>query len=74
MTQVYILGAGTPTPTPDRWGSAFAVNIGGEYLMFDGGPAATHKLVKVGIFDVAEAVRPASCVHARRVTPISSGV
>src|SRR5262249_915270 len=50
MTQVYILGAGTPTPTPDRWGSAFAVNIGAENLMFDCGPAATHKLVKVGIF------------------------
>src|SRR5262245_20962843 len=49
MTQVYILGAGTPTPMPDRWGSAFAVNVDGEYLMFDCGPAATHKLVKVGI-------------------------
>jgi ribonuclease Z len=50
MAQVYILGAGTPTPTPTRWGSAYAVHVGGEYLMFDCGPAATHKLVKVGIF------------------------
>lgn len=50
MAQVFILGAGTPTPTPTRWGSAYAVNIGGEYLMFDCGPAATQKLVKVGIF------------------------
>lgn len=50
MAQVYILGAGTPTPTPTRWGSAYAVHIGGEYLMFDCGPAATHKLVKAGIF------------------------
>ena len=49
MTQVFVLGAGTPTPTPDRWGSAFAVDVGGEYLMFDCGPAATAKLVKVGI-------------------------
>src|SRR5207249_380359 len=32
-----------------RWGSAFAVDVGGEYLMFDCGPAATAKLVKVGI-------------------------
>ena len=50
MTQVFVLGAGTPTPTPHRFGSAFAVQVGGEYLMFDCGPAATHKLVKMGIF------------------------
>jgi ribonuclease Z len=46
---VHILGAGTPTPTPDRFGSAFAVEVGGEYLMFDCGPAATWKLVKAGL-------------------------
>ena len=49
MADVFILGAGTPTPTPSRWGSAFAVKVGGEYMMFDCGPAATHKLVKMGI-------------------------
>src|SRR3989442_5489860 len=49
MTQVFVLGAGTPTPTPDRWGSAFAVDVGGKYLMLDCGLAATAKLVKVGI-------------------------
>jgi ribonuclease BN (tRNA processing enzyme) len=50
MAQVFVLGAGTPTPTPHRFGSAFAVQVGGEFLMFDCGPAATHKLVKAGIF------------------------
>ncbi len=50
MAQVFVLGAGTPTPTPHRFGSAFAVEVAGEYLMFDCGPAATHKLVKAGIF------------------------
>src|SRR3989304_3435664 len=50
MAQVFVLGAGTPTPTPHRFGSAFAVQVGGEDLMFDCGPAATHKLVKMGIF------------------------
>jgi branched-chain amino acid transport system ATP-binding protein len=49
MADVFILGAGTPTPTPSRWGSAFAVKVGGEHMMFDCGPAATHKLVKMGI-------------------------
>jgi ribonuclease Z len=50
VAQVFVLGAGTPTPTPHRFGSAFAVHVGGEYLMFDCGPAATSKLVKMGIF------------------------
>ncbi|MBI4607923.1 MAG: MBL fold metallo-hydrolase [Candidatus Rokubacteria bacterium] len=50
MAQVFILGAGTPTPTSTRFGSAFAVQVAGEYLMFDCGPAATYKLVKAGIF------------------------
>jgi ribonuclease BN (tRNA processing enzyme) len=50
MAQVYIVASGTPTPTPSRFGSAYAVQVGGEYLMFDRGPAATHKLVKCGIF------------------------
>jgi ribonuclease Z len=50
MPKVFVLGAGTPTPTPHRWGSAYAVEVGGEYVMFDCGPAATWKLVKAGIF------------------------
>ncbi len=50
MAQLVVLGAGTPTPTPHRFGSAFALHVGGEYLMFDCGPAATYKLVKAGIF------------------------
>ncbi len=47
--EIYVLGAGTPTPTPERFGSAFAVHVAGEHLMFDCGPAATHKLVKAGL-------------------------
>lgn len=50
MAKIFVLGAGTPTPTPHRWGSAFAIEVGGETLMVDCGPAATWKLVKVGIF------------------------
>jgi ribonuclease Z len=47
--RIHILGAGTPTPTPDRYGSAFVVGLGDEHLMVDCGPAATHKLVKAGL-------------------------
>jgi ribonuclease Z len=50
MTSIYVLGAGTPTPTPERFGSAFAIEIGKELVMLDCGPAATHKLVKAGLW------------------------
>ncbi|HYU18181.1 MAG TPA: MBL fold metallo-hydrolase [Chloroflexota bacterium] len=50
MATLYILGAGTPTPTPARFGSSYVAHVGGDYLMFDCGPAATHKLVKAGLF------------------------
>ena len=50
MTRLYVVGAGTPTPTPDRFGSAWVVDTGSDLVMFDCGPAATHKLVKAGLF------------------------
>lgn len=50
QTRLYVLGAGTPTPTSARFGSAFAMRIGDETLMLDCGPAATHKLVKAGLW------------------------
>ena len=48
MPRVIVLGSGTPSPSPLRWGSSFLVEIGGEWLMFDCGPAATYKLYKAG--------------------------
>ena len=50
MAEVVVLGAGTPTPTATRFGSSYVLRVGGELLMFDCGPAATHKLVKAGMF------------------------
>lgn len=50
MVRVHVLGAGTPTPTPERFGSAYVVDTGDDVVMFDCGPAATHKLVKSGLF------------------------
>jgi ribonuclease BN (tRNA processing enzyme) len=50
MARVHILGAGTPTPTPTRFGSAYAIETGDDTLMVDCGPAATHKLVKAGLW------------------------
>ncbi len=50
MAEILTLGAGTPTPTPTRFGSSHVVRLGDELLMFDCGPATTHKLVKAGLF------------------------
>jgi len=53
MNRIYVLGAGTPTPTPTRFGSSFVAQIGEEHIMVDCGPAATHKLVEAGLWPTA---------------------
>ena len=50
MTRIHVLGAGTPTPTPTRFGSSYVVEVAGEQVMIDCGPAATHKMVKAGLW------------------------
>ena len=50
MSKIYFVSSGTPTPTKSRFGTCYVLQIGGEFLMFDCGPAATHKLVKMGLF------------------------
>lgn len=48
--KLHVLAAGTPTPTRTRFGSSQVVEVGGEYVMFDCGPAATHKMVQAGLW------------------------
>lgn len=48
-TKIHILGSGTPTPTPDRFGSSYVAEVNGQFIMIDCGPAATWKLVKAGL-------------------------
>ena len=43
MASLKIVGAGTPTPTADRWGTCFVLEVCGERLMIDCGPASTYK-------------------------------
>ena len=50
MARINIIGAGTPTPTLDRFGSAFVVEAAGEQIMIDCGPAATYKMVRAGLW------------------------
>lgn len=47
--KIHILGSGMPAADTNRHGSSYVVNLGEQYLMFDCGPATTHKLVKAGI-------------------------
>ncbi|RBM24268.1 hypothetical protein DI005_00610 [Prauserella sp. PE36] len=49
MVKVHILGSGTPTPTPDRFGSSYVIDMGNELVMVDCGPATTHKLARAGL-------------------------
>ncbi|HAL49753.1 MAG: MBL fold metallo-hydrolase [SAR202 cluster bacterium] len=50
MARIFILGAGIPTPSVDTFGSSYVIRIGDDHIMFDCGPAATHKLVKSGLW------------------------
>ena len=50
--RLFLIGCGTPTPTPERFGSCFVLSAGNEQLMFDCGPATTYKLRRVGIAPV----------------------
>jgi len=50
MSTIYFVGSGTPTPTRARFGTCYVLQLGYEFLMFDCGPAATHKLVKMGLY------------------------
>ena len=49
MPKLRIVGAGTPTWTPDRWGTCFVLEICGQRLMIDCGPASTYKMYRMGI-------------------------
>lgn len=49
MANLYIIGAGTPAPRPDFFGSCCVLEIGSDLLMFDCGPASTQKLARAGI-------------------------
>lgn len=49
MARLIVLSCGTPTPKPGRWGTAFALQLGGRWSLVDCGPAATLKLYQAGL-------------------------
>ena len=50
MDKIYFIGTGTPTPNAQKFGTSQILKIDDDYLMFDCGPASTHKLVKAGLW------------------------
>jgi ribonuclease BN (tRNA processing enzyme) len=46
--KVTLLGAGVPTPTPRRFGSAYLLDVASRSLLIDCGPATTYKLARAG--------------------------
>ena len=53
MAELIVLGAGVPKPSPERFGTSLVLTLDGQNLMFDCGPATTHKLVKGGLWPTA---------------------
>ena len=50
MSRLYILGAGTPTPTTERFGTSFVLQLDEDFIMIDCGHATTYKLVRAGLW------------------------
>lgn len=55
--RLWLLGTGTPTPSLRRMCSGYVVQIGSQYLVFDHGFGAHHRLLELGI-------RPTQVSHA----------
>lgn len=49
MATLTILGAGTPKPTVNRFGSGYLLDVDGDRVLVDCGPSVTQKLVKAGV-------------------------
>ena len=49
MPRLKIVGAGTPQRTPNRWGTCFLLDISGEWIMIDCGPASTYKMYRMDV-------------------------
>ncbi len=48
MPTLHILGAGTPSPNADLFGTSCLVEVGDDLVMVDCGPATTWKMVRAG--------------------------
>lgn len=49
LMKIWLLGTGTPTPSMRRMCSGYVVQCGGDYIVFDHGFGAHHRLIELGI-------------------------
>jgi ribonuclease BN (tRNA processing enzyme) len=47
--RLHLIGSGCPTPVPRQFGSAFGLELDDALILIDCGPAATYKMVRMGI-------------------------
>ena len=47
--RLWLLGTGTPTPSIRRMCSGYLVQVGADYLVFDHGFGAHHRLLELGV-------------------------
>jgi len=47
--RLWLLGTGTPTPSVRRMCSGYLVEVGGDFIVFDHGFGAHHRLLELGI-------------------------
>ena len=47
--RLWLLGTGTPTPSVRRMCSGYLLQVGSDYLVFDHGFGAHHRLLELGV-------------------------
>jgi ribonuclease Z len=47
--KIHIIGSGCPDPRAKRYGSAFILEVGKDFIMIDCGPATTYKMAIMGL-------------------------
>ena len=59
MARIHVLGAGTPTPTPTRFGSSYVVEVGDDQVTVDGNHPLAGQILnfEVKVVEVRDATQ-----------------
>jgi ribonuclease BN (tRNA processing enzyme) len=50
MATLHLLGTGVPTPAKKRFGTAYVLELDGDQILIDCGPATAYKMVRAGLW------------------------